>query len=43
MHEWKKGLTAKGIWIKEIGLEQAFILELILCKQEEGGSFCVWY
>lgn len=32
MHEWKKGITAKGI-----GLEQVFILELIICKQEEGG------
>lgn len=25
MHEWKKGLTAKGIWIKQIGIEQVFI------------------
>lgn len=34
----KKGITAKGIWIKEIGLEQVFIYFRIgLCKQEEGG------
>lgn len=35
----KEGITAKGI-----GLEQVFILELIICKQEEGGRvICVWY
>lgn len=41
MHEWKKGLTAKGIWIKEIGLEQGFYLFRIdyVNKRREGGSF----
>lgn len=28
MHEWKKGFTAKGIWIKEIGLEQVFYFRI---------------
>lgn len=45
MHEWKKGITAKGIWIKEIGLEQVFIYFRIdyVNKREEGRVICVWY
>lgn len=37
MHEWKKGITAKGI-----GIEQVFYLfriDLYVNKRREGGSF----
>lgn len=40
MSEERTKIRQRGIWIKEIGIEQVFIyLELIICKQEEGGSF----
>lgn len=40
----KEGITAKGIWIKEIGLEQVFIyfrIDLYVNKRREGGSLRV--